>query len=264
MTHRVAGMQEDAQSTKTENAYRLLRRDILTTRLHPFAPLKLSALRRAYGIGWTPLREALARLEAEKLVTAVSNRGFAVAPVSRAELEDLTSARRVVEVPLFLESIEKGGSDWESAVVTAHYRLSRCKITLEDASDAAVDEWDEKHAAFHNALLCAATSHWLLRFQATISDQLRRHHRFLGLAPALLAATSPGGNEAATAALRQATEIDHHTVLMEAALDRDIERARALMLEHIGLTLNVYAYAVDSNADAPAPRKRSARGRDAS
>jgi GntR family carbon starvation induced transcriptional regulator len=119
-------MQDHEQSTKTESAYRLLRRDILSTRLKPGAPMKLSTLRESYGIGWTPLREALSRLEAEGLVTAISNRGFAVAPVSREELDDLTRARLAVEMPLLIESIENGDSAWESAVVTAHYRLSRC------------------------------------------------------------------------------------------------------------------------------------------
>ncbi|MGQ3279216.1 MAG: GntR family transcriptional regulator, partial [Shinella sp.] len=149
-------MQDQEQSTKTESAYRLLRRDILATRLRPGAPMKLSALRDRYEIGWTPLREALSRLEAEGLVTAISNRGFAVAPVSREELEDLTRARLVVEVPLLLEAIENGGSEWESAVVTAHYRLSRCKLVVESATEGEIDEWDERHAAFHAALISAA------------------------------------------------------------------------------------------------------------
>lgn len=252
-------MQDDEHSTKTENAYRLLRRDILTTRLLPSAPLKLGALRSLYGIGWTPLREALSRLEAEKLVTAISNRGFAVAPVSRSELEDLTRARLVVEVPLLLESMERGGSEWESAVVTAHYRLSRCRMAVDDTSEEAVDEWDEKHASFHTALLSAATSNWLLRFQATISDQLRRHHRFLGLAPTLRAAAGlKSGYETAVAALREAMAIEHHTELMEAALDRDFEKARRLMTEHIGYTLEVYVHAQDA---AEPPQKAGRRAR---
>lgn len=242
-------MQDDEHSSKTEAAYRLLRRDILTTRLMPGAPLKLSALRDTYGVGWTPLREALSRLEAERLVTAISNRGFAVAPVSRNELEDLARARLVVEVPLLLESMEKGGSDWEEAVVTAHYRLSRCKIAPDDPSDAAVDEWDEKHEAFHGALLSAATGCWLLRFRSTISDQLRRHHRFLGLSPTLRAAAGmKHGYEAAMAALREAMAIENHTELMEAALDRDAERAKALMTAHIGYTLHVYVHTEDKGA----------------
>ena len=100
-------MPDRETATKTEAAYRLLRRDILSTRLSPGTPLKLNALRDAYGVGWTPLREALSRLEAERLVTAISNRGFAVAPVSRAELEDLARSRLVVELPLLVESIER-------------------------------------------------------------------------------------------------------------------------------------------------------------
>lgn len=243
-------MQDDEHSSKTEAAYRLLRRDILATRLMPGAPLKLSTLRDAYGVGWTPLREALSRLEAERLVTAISNRGFAVAPVSRAELEDLARARMVVELPLFVESIEKGGREWEDAVVTAHYRLARCKTAVDDPSDAAVDKWDENHEAFHAALLSAATCNWLQRFHSTISDQLRRHHRFLGLAPTLRAAAGlKDGYEAAMDALREAIAIEHHTAIMEAALDRDVERAKTLMTAHIGYTLHVYVHSEDSGAE---------------
>jgi GntR family transcriptional regulator, carbon starvation induced regulator len=239
-------MQDDEQFSKTEAAYRLLRRDILTTRLMPGAPLKLGVLRATYGVGWTPLREALSRLEAERLVTAVSNRGFTVASVSKEELEDLARARLVVELPLLLESMEKGGSEWEDAVVTAHYRLSRCKIAPDDPSDDAVDLWDERHEAFHDALLSASTARWLRRFRSTISDQLRRHHRFLGLAPTLRAAAGmTDGYEEAVAALREAMAIEPHTALMEAALDRDIERAKALMTAHIGYTLHVYVHSKD-------------------
>ncbi|MEP9399610.1 GntR family transcriptional regulator [Mesorhizobium sp. KR2-14] len=252
-------MQNGEHTTKTEAAYQTLRRDILETRLSPGQHLKLGALRTAYGIGWTPLREALSRLEAEGLVTAESNRGFAVAPVSRAELEDLTRARQVVEVPLFIESIKNGGSDWEEAVVTAHFRLSRCKLAVDDPSDDAVNEWDEKHQAFHAALLSAAHSRWLLHFRKTLADQLRRHHRFLGLAPTLRAAAGlKSGYEEAVAALREAMALEHHTALMEAALDRDVERARALMTEHIGYTLHVYIHAEEERSSSAAPAKAEA------
>jgi DNA-binding GntR family transcriptional regulator len=244
-------MQDEVHSTKTEAAYRLLRRDILATRLRPGAALKLGALSDAYEVGWTPLREALSRLEAEKLVTAVSNRGFAVAPVSRAELEDLKRARIVVELPLLEESIAKGDSAWEESIVTAHYRLSRCKTAVDDPSEAAVDEWDEKHRAFHAALLSASTSSWLRHFLTTVYDQLGRHNRVLGLAPTLRAASGlKNGYEEAIAALREAMGIEHHTLLMQAALDRDIERARTLMMEHAGYTLHVYLNSETSVASA--------------
>jgi DNA-binding GntR family transcriptional regulator len=242
-------MPDRETATKTEAAYRLLRRDILSTRLSPGTPLKLNALRDAYGVGWTPLREALSRLEAERLVTAISNRGFAVAPVSRAELEDLARSRLVVELPLLVESIERGDKTWEDAVIVAHYRLSRCKTALEDTSTEAVDEWYDKHETFHAALLAAAGSVWLLRFHATIADQLRRHHRFLGLGPALRSVAG-AGREKALEALRQAVALENHTALMEAALDRDVERTKALMTIHAGHTLDVYSSAEGEFAQA--------------
>jgi DNA-binding GntR family transcriptional regulator len=251
-------MQDDEHMSKTEAAYRLLRRDILATRLMPGAPLKLGALRDTYGVGWTPLREALSRLEAERLVTAISNRGFAVAPVSRAELEDLARARLLVELPLFVESIEKGGREWEDAILTSHYRLSRCRSALEELPEELIDEWDDKHEAFHLALLGASTSSWLLRFRMMIADQLRRHHRFLGLAPTLRAAAGlKEGYEKAVESLHEAVAIERHTELMEAALDRDIERAKILMTAHIGYTLHVYVHTEDGGTNKREGRAKS-------
>ena len=244
-------------STKTEAAYQMLRTDILKTRLQPGAPLKLGLLSQTYDVGWTPLREALSRLEAERLVVAISNRGFTVAPVSRDELEDLTRARAVVEIPLLLEAIAHGGADWESEIVTAHYRLSRCKTILEDSSDLAVDTWMEKHEAFHAALLSAAQSRWLKRFRATISDQMQRHYRFLAFAPALRAAAGEtAGYEEAMAALHKAQSIGPHTDLMDAVLDRNADRARLLMDEHFGYPLEVYAIGEGEDA-SPTTRKKA-------
>ncbi|WP_299939151.1 GntR family transcriptional regulator [uncultured Nitratireductor sp.] len=235
---------DDAPLTKTEAAYHHLRRDILATRLMPGQPLRIAALRDAYGFGWTPLREALSRLEAERLVTAESNRGFAVAPVSRAELEDLSKARLAVETTLLEESIRKGDADWEAAVVTAHYRLSRCQIPAEGLSDDALHEWVERHQAFHEALLSAADATWLKHFYTQIWGQLCRHHIFLTVTPTLRAAAgAEDGHEAAIAALDAAMSLDQHTQLMELALDRNLEGVLALMKEHVGLTVDVFTLA---------------------
>ncbi|MNL81154.1 hypothetical protein D3C87_2081850 [compost metagenome] len=58
------------------------------------------------------------------------------------------------------------------------------------------------------------------------------------------------GYEEAVAALEDAMAIEHHTELMEAALDRNIERARQLMTYHIGFTVNVYAQSEDGVSPA--------------
>src|SRR5690606_8495545 len=102
--------------SKTEEAFHRLRADILDARLAPGAPLVISALKEKYGPGWTPLREALPRREAERLVVSHRNRGYRVAPVSATSLRDLQEARRAVEHKLLSRSIECGGPDWESGI----------------------------------------------------------------------------------------------------------------------------------------------------
>ncbi|MCY1228912.1 hypothetical protein D9M72_412570 [compost metagenome] len=65
------------------------------------------------------------------------------------------------------------------------------------------------------------------------------------------------GYEEAVAALQDAMAIEHHTELMEAALDRDVDRARKLMTDHIGFTVNVYDQSEDSGRSPPLPRHAS-------
>ena len=67
--------------SKTDAAYQTLRREILSARLPANMALRPQALKEAYGLSWTPVREALARLEAERLVVYKRNHGFAVALV---------------------------------------------------------------------------------------------------------------------------------------------------------------------------------------
>lgn len=237
-------MDEADVATKTEIAYRTLRQEILETKLRPGAPLKLAALRDAYGLGWTPLREALSRLEAEHLVTLSANKGYTVAPVSMAELSDLTHARRLVELPMLAASIANGDEEWETELVAAHFRLSRCKPPVENPEELVITDWEERHEAFHLALLSASRSQWLLRFYSQIKNQLRRHHRVLAIAPGLAASQGPDWRDSpAFHALKGALALEPHTELMNAALDHDVDRAVTLLAAHIELTKQVFVAA---------------------
>ena len=84
---------------KTDEAFARLKSDILHCVLQPGATLAVSGLSARYGLGWTPLREALSRLEAEGLVVSERNRGYRVAPVSAEALRDLQVARRLHILP---------------------------------------------------------------------------------------------------------------------------------------------------------------------
>ncbi|MDT8264202.1 GntR family transcriptional regulator, partial [Roseomonas sp. DSM 102946] len=65
--------------------------------LPPRSRLRLRELSALYGLGTTPLREALARLAAEGIVVLEGQKGFSVPPVTREHLLDVTRSRQVVE-----------------------------------------------------------------------------------------------------------------------------------------------------------------------
>lgn len=240
----------DSHPSKTEQAFSLLRRDILDGQLAPETPLTISSLKERYDLGWTPLREALSRLEAERLVTFSPNRGYRVAGVSRSELLDLQRARATVESDLLREAIRAGDDTWEQQLVAAHYALKQAKPLRANMPESELIRWEQRHDAFHNALLSGSPSIWLKRFAEQISTQLHRHHRNLVFSPALIAGGGADlmGEKHYTALLERASNVDHHTALMEATLERNEKRALDLLVEHIGLTLLTYE-AMQSAAD---------------
>jgi DNA-binding GntR family transcriptional regulator len=231
-----------SDGSKAERAFELLRRDILDAHLAPETPLTISSLKERYDLGWTPLREALSRLETERLVTFSPNRGYRVAGVSRSELLDLQRARATVETDLLREAIHSGDEAWEQQLVAAHYALKQTKPLRTNMPETELVRWEQRHDAFHSALLSGSPSIWLKRFADQISTQLHRHHRNLVFSPALIAGGGADlmGEEHYNALLARASNVDHHTALMEAALQRDQKVAIELLVEHIGLTLLTY------------------------
>lgn len=227
------------EPSKAERAFEVLRRDILDARLQPGLALTISSLKARYELGWTPLREALSRLETERLVTFSPNKGYRVAGVAGEELMDLQKARAAIDSALLREAIEVGDDLWEQRVVAAHYAFRQAKPLKVRMPETDLSRWEEKHEAFHKALVSGSPSVWLLRFAGQINDQLHRHHRTLVLAQAI---NGPGDIEESrySEILSRASSVEHHTMLMEAALARDAVLALRLLHEHIGFTLNAY------------------------
>ncbi len=84
-------------ATAAERAYELLKEKIITTRMKPGAMIEEAALVNDLGLGRTPVREALKRLEAERLVVVLPRRGMYVAEVTLAELRELEEVRLALE-----------------------------------------------------------------------------------------------------------------------------------------------------------------------
>lgn len=167
--------------TLARRAYHRLRRDIVAGRLPAGSKLKLETLVQAYGIGMSPLREALARLAGDQLVKTEDQRGFWVAPLSLEELDDISRVRTLVETEALRLSIEHGDEAWEREVRDAFDALTRVEEELsglpQPVPQDTMDLWEERNNAFHAALVAACRSPWLIRLQELLYQQSERYRR---------------------------------------------------------------------------------------
>ncbi|HVJ55579.1 MAG TPA: GntR family transcriptional regulator [Aliidongia sp.] len=94
-----------------DNVYDSVRADILTCRLAPGAELREQELALRYQVSRAPVRDALLRLEREKLVTVNPRQGSTVTPISMMDARDLFGLRLVLEPACATEAAENAPSD---------------------------------------------------------------------------------------------------------------------------------------------------------
>ena len=184
------------------DGYRWLKNDIIRGVYQPDEKLRMSLLTSRYALGVGPLREALSQLVAERLVTVVNQKGYRVAPMSEQELLDIFDARANMEAML---------------VARAHLlnKLESC-----EASEHLLDEWDQRHQAFHTAIVAGCGSQYLLQMRERLFD-LAARYRFIWLRTTVLSVE-----------MLEDKHVQHQT-LVDAILARDAEQASALMREHL-------------------------------
>jgi len=241
--HTLATLAQDPPpGSQIEGAYRRLRDDIISGTLAPSEKLRIEHLRQRYGMGASALREALSRLVSDDLVECEAQRGYWVSPVSRAEFDDITSTRKVIEIEALRQSIELGTLEWEGRVVAARHSLERVETSMVEATREMIMGWERANRAFHMALISGCPSRWLLRFTELLYDQSQRYrHRTVLRRPIPRRGLSK-----------------EHEEIVEATLARDAKRACALLSQHIENT----ASAVDTaifGADVPVRKARRAR-----
>lgn len=199
-----------------DQAFALLRRDVLSGNYGAGAKLKLDELQAAYGFSSSPLREALSRLAQEGLIRADERRGFRVADISAQDLADITRMRLMLDVLALRESIQHGDDAWEASVVAAFHRLEKIESRLGDGPVVLDDDWTGLHSSFHLALLAACPSERMRSWCASLFDQAERYRRYSA--------------RSRKTSRRKSME---HRKIMDATLRRDADTACALLEEHI-------------------------------
>lgn len=212
-------MTQTETKTMVDISYSRLKEDIINGQLVAGSKLPIGELQKRYQAGAGPLREALNRLAGECVVVANSQSGFTVSGVSLSDLREVTKLRVQLECEVLTESISKGDEDWEANIVAAFYRMAKAR---EQLSTSGIDEVEYRNELFHESLIAACQSKWLLRFRKILFNQHKRY-RILAFRH-----------------LHESSERDvvrEHELIKDAALDRDVTLACQATREHIILTM---------------------------
>ena len=133
-------------------------------------------------MGLSPVREALSRLSRENLVRQADHRGFTVAPLSKADLQDLTKARCAIDAMALRQSIEAGEAAWEENLLIAYHRLSRTPRFVAADTRMRSPAWEEAHKRFHAALVAGCGSRWLTEISGQLFEAAERYRHLARLA----------------------------------------------------------------------------------
>src|ERR1700684_3468504 len=108
-----------AASTLSEKVYRAFKRDIIHSVYQPGEALSEKALADRYKGSRTPVREAAVRLQNERLLRIVPNRGYFVAQITLQVLNDIYEFRCAVECSAAELAAMKGADPEAIKLLTA-------------------------------------------------------------------------------------------------------------------------------------------------
>jgi len=209
--------------TLASRAYEQLRRDIINAQFVPGRKLLIRELCKRYGVGLSPMREALNRLSRDGLISQSDQRGFRVAPLDEEHLAELTRTRCWLNEIALRESIANGDSAWEEGIVLAYHRLTRIPRHRSEADKAAYNPvWEEAHRAYHTSLIAACGSRWLKGFCEQLFDAADCYRHL-----------------SRVSSLRRKLHRDEHRAIMDAVLARDAGKAVKLISSHFTRTADL-------------------------
>ena len=193
-----------------------LTNDIIQGKYSPRQKLHIRTLKERYNVGTSPLREALSQLIAKDLVVSENQRGFYVSDISIDDLTDIYQARAKIESLCIEMAFQKGDDHWEANALAASHRLNK----YSESEHIDMEEWQNRHSAFHKSLVAGCMSPRLLQIRHSLYEKSTRY-RNLWLKENISNTENLGINQ------------KEHSELLDLALNRDTEGATRLIEDHI-------------------------------
>ena len=199
-----------------------LRNRLINGEFAPGARLQAEKLRLDYDVAASTIRESLFRLSTENLVEFREQRGFRMPQLSRELQHEITQMRILLECEGTRLSIRLGTLEWEAQLSAAHHKLSHIETRIRDRGgvDTLIDLWSRAELEFHESLIAACGSDVLKRTHLMIYNQFRQQlittDRQFAFVP---------------------ENVAQHKAILDAALDRDEDRACRNIHDHLSRNL---------------------------
>ena len=193
-----------------EQAYLFVRDRLVMLDIPPGSPLNEEELGSTLGMGRTPIREALKRLESERLVVAYPRRGTFATDVNISDLAHISEVRRTLE-PMATAAAAGRATDADRAALTE----LRAQLDA-GAPDRGNAELLRTDLALHRAIYRCVHNPFL-------EDTLIRYDNLATRIWCVFVPRLSG----------MAGHVDEHVPLLTAIIEGDAEKAAALTLEHV-------------------------------
>lgn len=197
---------DDPASSLKERAYRIIKQNIVSCAFPPGSLLNEKDLVERIGVSRTPIREALNRLEQEKLVTIIPQRGSFVTEITPQVIKDVFQVREMLE-PCLVGRV----TPLVDAADLADFRDRFRQLAYGDY-DAAISLDDD----FHNFIIRASGNKYLMNLMENLYAQNERIRAIMMRMPQRLSET-----------------VDEHLAVIDAMAARDEATAMAAMRQHI-------------------------------
>ncbi len=154
--------------TIVERVYSRLKTDVTNCTINPGQRIVQSKLAKDYGVGLTPIREALHRLIQEGLVRVEPRRGYIVSPINLSEINELYEYRIILEIGAVKLAIERGSySDLQKIMDNANF-------TYCYGDHASYSQFLQYNTIFHKSIALASKNYILAVSLETVLDRLSR------------------------------------------------------------------------------------------
>jgi DNA-binding GntR family transcriptional regulator len=200
-------------SSLTGLAYETLKEEILSTRLRPGEAVPTERLTATLGVGRTPIREAVLRLEKEGLVEIRPRMGTFVSALNLREIREMYEVRRTLEGLAARRASRHASAD---RLADAERGLGPYRgadpATLRAEDYAGMQEAGQ---ALHRLIVDTCQNEVLARLIRSLQDHFRRFRSLSRTLPQKLL-----------------TSHAQHLEILEALKARDEDRAERLVHEH--------------------------------